>query len=316
MPRVLLSALTAALAVLVAKLGLEAAVQPSFPVHPSGVVLVTGASSGIGEHAAATLVARGKYTVFAGVRRQEDAKRLQQAYPGIRPIFLDVTDEESIRSAVDILKDSGMPLVGLVNNAGVQRDLPLELQKSKDERFTFNVNVFGMLDVTRAFLPLLRKAGAGARVVTVGSVSGVIAAPGSSTYSASKFAIEGITDSLRMELQPFGISVSLIQPGYVRSKMGSKFHESSSDFYGVSDAQYNLYKHVFEGFFVEDRLNSLPENAAPPESTSSLAITHALTATRPKTRYACANVGPGLPAWVVVSLKSILPDRVMDLLLV
>ena len=243
----------------------------------------------------------------------------------MRTVRLDVTSATSIADAVQTVKGAGLPLIDLVNNAGVQKDLPVELQSPRrDERFTFAVNVFGLLDTTRAFLPLLRDTGDGARLINVGSLAGVVSSAGSATYSASKFAVEGANDALRCELQPFGISVSLLQPGYVQSRMGEKLHkdieasemvvdEKKASAYGVSMENYDLYRHVFEGFFAEDRRLSAPENAAPPESTTTWAVIDAMTSARPKTRYAVASVGP-FPSWFVVWLKSILPDRIMDML--
>ena len=189
-------------------------VTARFQVHGFGAVIVSGASSGIGEHVASTLAATTSLTVFAGVRKPEDARRLTAKYPHVRPIFLDVTSSESIAAAVRFLVDEHphLPLVGLVNNAGVQSDLPVELQTHRADRYTFDVNVFGLLDVTRAFLPALRRTGNGARIVNVGSLAGLVASPGSATYSASKHAVEGITDSLRRELKAFGVSVSLLEP--------------------------------------------------------------------------------------------------------
>ena len=222
-------------------------------VHTKGAVIITGASSGIGEHVAATLSTTTDLTVYACARKPEDAERLRSSYPGLRTLLLDVTRQDSIDAAVQSIVDSGLPLIALVNNAGVQADLPIELQTSKADRYNFGVNVFGLLDTTRAFLPLLRRTGAGARIVNTGSLAGVGAAGGSASYSASKFAVEGVTDALRREVAHFGISVSLIQPGYVRSKMGTKAHVASASTYGVTDAEYDLYRHVFEGFFAEDK---------------------------------------------------------------
>ena len=222
-------------------------------VHTKGAIIITGASSGIGEHVAATLSTTTDLTVYACARKPEDAERLRSSYPGLRTLLLDVTRQDSIDAAVQSIVDSGLPLIALVNNAGVQADLPIELQTSKADRYNFDVNVFGLLDTTRAFLPLLRRTGAGARIVNTGSLAGVGAAGGSASYSASKFAVEGVTDALRREVAHFGISVSLIQPGYVRSKMGTKAHVASASTYGVTDAEYDLYRHVFEGFFAEDK---------------------------------------------------------------
>ena len=286
-----------------------------FAVHSTGLILITGASSGLGEHAAAKLATTTQFTVYAGVRKQKDADRLKSTYPNIRTVLLDVTSATSIAAAVHtvVTANPTLPFVALVNNAGVQSDLPIELQNSQDDRWNYNVNVFGLMDVTRAFLPALRATGDGARIVNMGSLAGIVASPGSASYSGSKFAVEGISDALRREVQPFRISVSIVQPGYVQSKMGSKAHSASASSYGVTETQYALYKHVFEGFFQEDRQLSLDENAASPDTTTTRAIFAAILSNRPKTRYVVANVGP-FPAWVVAALANVLPDRVFDLI--
>jgi len=291
------------------------ALAPRYVVHSSGVVVVTGASSGIGEEAARTLVSTTGYTVFAGVRKQADAQRLESKNPGLRTVFLDVTSADSIAAAVRFVRNAtALPLVGLVNNAGVQKDLPIELQSSEADRFTFSVNVFGMLDVTRAFLPALRETGNGARIVNMGSLSGVIASAGSASYCASKFAVEGLTDALRREVASFGISVSLLEPGYVKSEMGTKQYGDEAAFRGVSAQERELYRQVFDGFFADDRWNSLPENSSPAETTTSAAILDALQSPKPRTRYAVASAA-GLPASVIVWLVWLLPDRMADLIL-
>lgn len=304
---------TAVISSLVIALILPYALRITYPVHETGLVVVTGASSGIGEHAAAGLAEAG-YTVYAGVRSSKDAERLQAKYPKLRTLLLDVTKSASIEQAVhqikSVVSSTNLPLVGIVNNAGVQKDLPVELQTSANDRFTFDVNVFGLFDVTRAFLPLLRRTGPGARIVNIGSLNGLLGAPGSATYVASKFAVEGFTDSLRMELTPFQISVSLVEPGYVASEMGAKMHAESAESYGVTKEQFALYDHVFSGFFKMDHVNGKPENAAPASVTTD-AILHAISSSHPKTRYVVAVVA-GLPAWVVATIKWLLPDRLMD----
>lgn len=292
-------------------------IAPHFHVHGTGVIVVTGASSGIGEDAASAIAALTSYTVFAGVRSRVDAGRLAALYPRLRTVFLDVTSGDSIAAAVDYVQNAsgGLPIVALVNNAGVQSDLPIELQTSAADRDTFDVNVFGLLDTTRAFLPHLRQAGRGSRIVNVGSLSGRVATAGSATYSASKFAVEGLTDSLRREVRPFGISVSLLEPGYVQSQMGAKLHTPTAvaSHYGVSAAGYALYRHVFDGFFAMDLRNTLPENSKPPSATTTPDILHALTSPTPKTRYTSA-AADGLPAWFIALAARLLPDRLMDLL--
>lgn len=305
-----------ALVLLVAALPklLEYACQKHFAVHAKGGIVVTGASSGIGQHAVSALTAQG-FTVFAGVRKQADADRLEQSIPGVVPLLLDVTDQGAIdRAQAKVaakLSSMGLPLVALVNNAGVQKDLPVELQSPATDRWTFDVNVFGLMDTTRAFIPLLRATGDGARIINIGSLAGLTSCPGSATYGASKYAVEGFTDSLRLELEHFGISVSLLQPGYVFTGMGVKLHDGTKN-YGVSDEQYALYQHVFNGFFKTDQLHASKELAAP-TSVVTDAIVDAITSPVPKTRYLVANVGP-FPAALIAWIKNILPDRVYDLL--
>lgn len=310
---VVLSTTAAALAVV-----FQVVFQPTYRTFADGGIMVTGASSGIGEHAAATLSEMG-YTVFAGVRKQKDADRLKKTYPSMHPVICDVGNLDSIAAAAVTVEATlgkmKLPLVGLVNNAGVQKDLPVELQRPEADRFNFEVNVFGVLDTTRAFLPQLRKTGDGARIVNTGSMAGVAAAPGSASYSASKFAVEGLTDALRMEVAPFGISVSLLQPGYIRSKMGAKQHQDTTTHYGVSEEQYKLYQHVFDGFLAKDRKLASSELALPPAETSTPAIVDAITAAQPKCRYQVAMIDD-FPAWLVAIVKNIMPDRVMDVITV
>lgn len=249
--------------------GVHIASQRSFPVFTKGGVLVTGASSGIGLHAAVGLSAAG-YTAFVGVRSKSDGDRIRAEKPSLLPVLLDVTKPESIAAALaevrQHLEGLGLPLVALVNNAGVQSDMPVELQSAEADRWVFDVNVLGLLAVTRAFLPLLRAAGPGARVVNVGSLAGLLGSPGSATYVGSKFAVEGISDCLRQELQGFGISVSVIEPGYIVSRMAEKAHaEDSAPYLHLPRDQYELYRDVFEGFFANDRLMASPALASSPQ---------------------------------------------------
>jgi short-subunit dehydrogenase len=219
-----------------------------------------------------------------------------------------------VATVTSTLASKGLKLVALVNNAGVQKDMPVELQPPADNRFNFEVNVFGLFDVTHAFLPVLRATGPGARIVNVGSMSGLLAAPGSASYTGSKYAVEGITDSLRLELGDLGISVSLLQPGYVQSQMGVKAHESSAKSYGVTSEEYERYRRtVFDGFYVKDRSQSTDGTASTPATSTTPAIVDAIQSARPKTRYAVAFIDD-FPAWLLVSLKAVLPDRVMDFL--
>lgn len=183
---------------------------------PRPTALVTGASSGIGRATARELVARG-WRVYGGVRRQEDAEALR--HEGVRPLILDVRDEADVEAARDALAaDQGAHgLQALVNNAGVSCFGPLEHTSPAELRALLEVNVVGVHAVTRALLPLLR-AGAG-RVVSVGSTSGRLALPYLGAYAASKHALEAWSDSLRRELREAGVSVILVQPGRVDTRM-------------------------------------------------------------------------------------------------
>jgi len=190
-------------------------------------VLVTGASTGIGYDIARQLASRG-WRVFAGVRRETDGRRVQALAPGlIQPIQLDVTDAASISAARDSIEaavgDAGID--GLVNNAGIVVAGPVETVPLDDWRRQFETNVFGLIGVTQAFLPLLRRSRG--RVVMIGSISGKISYPLLGPYAASKYALEAVTDALRLELMPDGIFVTLIEPGPIKTPIWEKSRATS-----------------------------------------------------------------------------------------
>ncbi|WP_456426505.1 SDR family oxidoreductase, partial [Rhodocaloribacter sp.] len=185
-------------------------------------VVITGASTGIGKACALDLDARG-FAVFATVRRAEDAKALEaEASPRLRTLFLDVTDAASIAAAAETVAGSvgEAGLHGLVNNAGIAMAGPLEGMPLDAFRRQFEVNVTGQVAVTQAFLPLLRKARG--RIVNMGSIGGISVLPFVGAYCASKFAFEALTDSLRMELAPWGIEVVIVEPGSVATPIWGK----------------------------------------------------------------------------------------------
>jgi NAD(P)-dependent dehydrogenase (short-subunit alcohol dehydrogenase family) len=259
-------------------------------------VLVTGASSGIGEACVRRLDAQG-YQVFAGVRRADDADRLKAAgSERLRPLLLDVTDSAGIDRAAETVAlavgDHG--LSGLVNNAGIAVGGPLEYITSEELRFQLDVNVVGLHAVTRAFLPLVRQ-GKG-RIVHIGSISGQLASPFTGPYAASKHAVEALADTLRLELAPEGLHVSVIEPGQVRTPIWDK---------------------ALAGFAVVTR--RIPDEgmarygtrlkarvAEPPEAVAD-AVMHALESAEPRTRYVV-----GRDARVRLTLSRLLPDRLMD----
>jgi NAD(P)-dependent dehydrogenase (short-subunit alcohol dehydrogenase family) len=192
-----------------------------------GAVLVTGASTGIGRASALRLDQLG-FQVFAGVRKDADGKALKQKAKGdFTPILLDVTDDASIAAAAKTVSKAvgNRGLAGLVNNAGIVVPGPLEFLPLGDLRSQIEVNVIGQVAVTQAFLPMLRK-GRG-RIVNIGSIGGRMATPFMGAYNASKFALEALTDSLRMELKPWEISVSIIEPGNIDTRIWEKGQDAA-----------------------------------------------------------------------------------------
>lgn len=283
-----------------------------FPVFSGDnkAVLITGSSTGIGRHAAVYLAERG-FVVYAGVRKESDEESLNALkLKKIRPIRIDVTSTSSILEARRRIESEAINLVGLVNNAGINKELPIEVQSLENMRKVFNVNIFGLVEVTQAFLPILKR-NAGSRIVNIGSVAGSVAVPMKGTYAASKHALEAISDAMRMELSRFNVSVSLIKPAYVRSKIAEKQVGSNAEFRKLPHEKYEMYRHIFDTFELK-RMRS--ELLASSPLVTSEAIWHALTDAYPKTRYIVANVN-GIPAQIIVPLLKILPDRLRDIVL-
>jgi NAD(P)-dependent dehydrogenase (short-subunit alcohol dehydrogenase family) len=182
-------------------------------------VLVTGASSGIGA-ATVEALANDGFIVYAGVRNGADAERMKASHANVRPLQLDVTDAQAIEAAAAAVQSGGVPLVGLVNNAGVAFGGPLETLPVDDLRTQFDVNVIGAMAVTQIFLPLLRAQPS--RIVFIGSIAGRIAMPYFAPYCASKAALRALTSALRIELAPSHVDVTLIEPGSVATPIWSK----------------------------------------------------------------------------------------------
>ena len=277
--------------------------------RPSSMaVVVTGASTGIGAACALDCASRGM-TVFAGVRDPRAGEALAaKGGPSLIPITLDITDEPSIARSVEVVQrvvgEAG--LGGLVNNAGIAIGSPLEVIALSQLRKQFEVNVIGQIAVTQAFLPLLRR-GRG-RIVNMGSISGRGAIPLLGPYSASKFALEALTDALRMELQPWGIQVSIIEPGAIATPIWEKSDKAAGDLEAsASEEAKALYGEAV--IRIREVIAQSAQRAIPPEAVVR-AVHHALTASRPRTRYLVGRDAK-LRAWMVKWL----PDRVQDRLL-
>ncbi len=273
----------------------------------SRYVLITGASTGIGRACALYLDRRG-FHVLATVRRPEDGAALSEAATGpLRSLLLDVTDAASIGGALGevtaLVGEDG--LYGLVNNAGIAVAGPLEVLPLEALRRQLEVNVVGQVAVTQAFLPLLRRARG--RVVNMGSIGGRSVLPFVGAYCASKFALEALTDALRMELRPWGIEVSIVEPGSVATPIWQRGEAAAEAM--LSDLGPDagiLYGAAMEA--LRKAVRDTGDRGAPPEAVARV-VHHALTARRPATRYLVGSMAR------IRAILQHLPDRMRDRLL-
>jgi NAD(P)-dependent dehydrogenase (short-subunit alcohol dehydrogenase family) len=268
-------------------------------------VVITGASTGIGWATSKVLLGKG-FRVFGTVRKQTDADRLSAEFgKDFVPLLADVTDEAMLQQAatrVGEMLGSGR-LAGLVNNAGIVVGGPLLHLEPSEMRRQMEVNLIGPLLVTQAFAPLLgsdpRKTGQPGRIVQISSVSGVLGVPFVGAYVASKFALEGMSESLRRELMLYGIDVIVLGPGAVVTPIWDKMDGMETSHFDLTD--YGPILKRFRAFFAVEGKNGLA-----PEELGRL-IHHVLTVSNPKVRYAA--VAQRFKNWTVPML---LPKRVVD----
>ncbi len=272
-----------------------------------GHVLVTGSSTGIGR-ATARLLARLGYFVFAAVRKDADAESWRaEGHDHIEPVMIDVTRPETVASAMAHIepRTGNAGLVGLVNNAGIGLGGPVEFVPMDDLRRQFEVNFFGLIAVTQAALPLVRKARG--RIVHVSSASGLVSQPFAGPYCASKFALEAMADAMRMELRSTGIKVSIVEPGRIKTaiwdrtlaeadRLRANMPPKAEEYYG---AQLNQITSI---------VKKAEASGIPAEHVAE-AILHALSSPFPRTRYLV-----GVDAKVQVAAAKILPTRAFDAL--
>jgi NAD(P)-dependent dehydrogenase (short-subunit alcohol dehydrogenase family) len=266
---------------------------------PSGTVLVTGASTGIGEATVLHLRELG-FDPVAAVRKDQDAERLEGQ--GLRTIRIDVTDADQIAAARDEL--GGEPLAGLVNNAGIAVAAPLEFLPIDRLRQQLEINLIGQVAVTQAFLPALRRARG--RIVNVSSIGGRVALPLVGAYAASKFGLEGVSDSLRRELRGQGVDVILIEPGGVKTpiwKKGERLADEMTE--GMPPEAERLYGRMIETLRAETAKIEQERGIEPREVAE--VIGEALTARRPRARYLV-----GRDAKIRGPMAKIVPARMMD----
>ncbi len=269
--------------------------------RPVNTILITGCSSGIGYVTAKALQERG-YRVFASARKAEDVERLQSE--GFEAVQLDLDDSASIRSAVDQVLDwSGGTLDALFNNGawgqvGAVEDLSREVLRAQ-----FETNLFGTQELTNLILPVMRRQGHG-RIVYNSSVLGFIALPYRGAYVASKCALEGLADCLRLELHGTGIHVVLVEPGPILTKFRENAYRKFKE---NIDVEHSPHRAVYER--MEAKLQK--EGPAvpftlPPEAVAQKVI-HALEAPRPKIRYYVT-----FPTYLFAFLRRVLPFRALD----
>jgi NAD(P)-dependent dehydrogenase (short-subunit alcohol dehydrogenase family) len=264
------------------------------------IVLITGASSGIGEATALRLLAQG-HVVYAAARRLERMQALASA--GARLLALDLTDDASIVAAVEAIQRTESRLDVLVNNAGYGSYGALEDVPLDEGRRQFEVNLFGLARLIQLSTPMMRAQGSG-RIVNITSIGGKMHEPMGSWYHATKFAVEGLSDCLRMELAPFGIQVVIVEPGAIRTEWSGIARESLLQHSGHTAyaAQAAAHARLLEA-------SDVSKMTSPPDVVART-IARALRARRPRTRYA---TGGG--ARTILLLRRILSDRAFDALI-
>jgi NAD(P)-dependent dehydrogenase (short-subunit alcohol dehydrogenase family) len=267
--------------------------------------LVTGASTGIGRATALHLDARG-WRVYAGVRREDDADSLREAATAsLVPLILDITDAGQIAEAAGRIGGEGgeVGLDGLVNNAGIAVPGPLEALPIDDLSRQIEVNLTAHVAVTQAMLPAIRRARG--RIVFITSIGGLISFPMFGAYHAAKFGLEAVGDAFRRELRPWGIEVSIIEPGSIATPIWGRGQEQADRIVERADPQrVELYADQIEAY--RDVARRTGERGIAPEKVAAT-IERALTARRPRARYLV-----GADARAQARIRHLIPTRLLD----
>jgi NAD(P)-dependent dehydrogenase (short-subunit alcohol dehydrogenase family) len=269
------------------------------------ILVVTGASTGIGAATARELARRG-FHVLAGVRRGTDADALRAT--NLEPIMLDITNEAEIATLVKrITDDPGRrPLRALVNNAGIGVNAPVEALPLSEWRRLFDVNVFGHIAMTQALLPALIESRG--TVVNITSVGGKVAMATYGPYASSKFALEAVSDALRREVEPLGVKVIVVEPGAVTTEMLGRVAATGERITsGMTTEQRGRYATVMHSMV--SQAEAYISKALPAEEAGRI-IADAITSKRPRTRYAV-----GRDAATMLPLAKWLTDRMLDSLI-
>jgi len=267
----------------------------------SKAVLITGCSTGIGRATAERLAGKG-HTVYATARRLESIADLEKK--GCRLLALDVTQEDSMRAAVARVEEDEGAVGALVNNAGYSQSGAIEDVPMEQVRRQFETNVFGLIRMCQLVLPGMRRQHYG-RIVNVSSMGGRLVFPGGGIYHATKHAVEAVSDALRFEVKGFGIGVSIIEPGLIRTQFGEtavgSIHEATSD-----DGPYAKFNQAVAASTANAYGGAMSRLAAPPDSVAR-AVERAITSRRPRPRYVIT-----LGARVMLATHGLLPARGWD----
>ncbi|HEY2142460.1 MAG TPA: oxidoreductase [Solirubrobacteraceae bacterium] len=268
----------------------------------SKAALITGCSSGIGR-ATALRLARSDWTVYASARRPESIADLAEA--GCHTLALDVTDEQSMRAAVDTVEQAQGAVGVLVNNAGYSQSGAIETVPLEAVRRQFETNVFGLVKLTQLVLPKMRERGAG-KIVNVGSMGGRLTFPGGGFYHATKHAIEAISDALRFEVRGFGIDVILLEPGLITTDFGDAAAASMADVTSSADDPYAHFNATVGAVTKGAYEGPMRLLGGPPDAVAK-AIERAIRRRRPPARVRVTS-----SARLGIVNRRLLPDRAWD----
>jgi len=284
--------------------------KKDFVVHMKGAVVISGTSSGIGHHATFAVAEYG-YTIFACVRNEKSVQNLKEEAKTrglehlIIPIVVDVTNNTQIdlgvKEVTTFLSRTELPMVAVVNNAGFSGSVPIELESSDHIHSMFDVNFFGSVLLTQKFLHLIRRDQG--RLIFVSSLAGYISIAGKSLYSATKRAIESIVDTLRIELEPFGVSVTSLVSGFIRTSIVQNSLSATK-----IDKTQKSYKEYFDKEL--KHMDYVMKLAPTPEATSN-AIVDAIRNPFPETRYFMGTVGK-FSSYYLYMRRWLLTDRVYE----
>jgi NAD(P)-dependent dehydrogenase (short-subunit alcohol dehydrogenase family) len=261
-------------------------------------VLITGCSTGIGRATAQRLASKGM-NVYATARRPESIEDLKEA--GCKTLALDVTDEASMQAAVSAVEEADGAIGALVNNAGYSQSGAVETIPMDDLRRQFETNVFGLVRMCQLVLPGMRREGRG-RIVNISSMGGRLVFPGGGAYHGTKFAVEAISDALRFEVRGFGVHVSIIEPGLIKTSFGETAHDSVPH----EDGPYGKFNVAVAKVTAGAYTGPMAKLGAGPEAVAKV-VEKAITARRPRTRYPVTA-----SARLALANHALLPDRGWD----